>query len=77
LTYHIASGLSKMLEKLKQSDMEYDSLEWNEQQNQFQEQTSGFLSHNTVFDTFNIPVFDFNTLWGGESSNWAEYESNM
>lgn len=79
LTYHIASGLSRMLEKLRQPSIEAGgSLGRNDGglQAQFQDQSSGFLSHDTVFDTFNIPVFDFDNAWG-ESSNWADFPATL
>jgi len=76
LAYHIANGLNRMLEKLKMPDIESGSLERNDVQNQFQEQTSGFLSHDTAYDTFNIPVFGFDATWA-ESSNWADLATSF
>lgn len=76
LTYHIATGLRRMLEKLRRRETESGSLQGNEGQNQIQEQNAGFLSRDTVYDAFNIPAFDFDITWG-ESSNWADFEPHI
>jgi hypothetical protein len=72
LTYHIASGLNRMLDGAKQSDMAFRTLEGNEGQRRDQ----GQMSYDTVFDTFDISNFDFDTAWV-DSSNWADFPNTL